>query len=115
MMKIQSNYTGKYEQLGLQVCSGKVERQFLVVVFWIHSIHLFINSFIDTVNTYYVLGPMLGLGEEEDEQEGEKCCGDLPSAMCLVPSSRFSLLIITTACKVGIFNLWWRKRPRDVK
>lgn len=33
MMKIQSNYTGKYEQLGLQVCSGKVERQFLVVVF----------------------------------------------------------------------------------
>ena len=61
MIKIQSNYTVKYEQLGLQVCSGKVGRQFLVAVFLIYSIHLFINSFIDTVNTYYILGPMLGL------------------------------------------------------
>ena len=33
MIKIQSNYTVKYEQLGLQVCSGKVGRQFLVAVF----------------------------------------------------------------------------------
>ena len=33
MIKIQSNYTDKYEQLGLQVCSREVERQFLVVVF----------------------------------------------------------------------------------
>ena len=33
MIKIQSNYIDKYEQLGLQVCSGKVERQFLVAVF----------------------------------------------------------------------------------